>query len=42
MHNNGLKIVPVLSLHQCSGNIGDTVHIPIPKFVFENEEKQLI
>ena len=39
MHNIGLKIVPVLSFHQCSGNIGDTVHIPIPKFVFENEIK---
>ena len=39
MHNIGLKIAPVLSFHQCSGNIGDTVHIPIPKFVFENETK---
>ena len=39
MQKKGLKIVPVLSFHQCSGNIGDTVHIPIPKFVFENEIK---
>ncbi len=39
MSNKGLKIVPVLSFHQCSGNIGDTVHIPIPKFVFEHENK---
>ena len=34
-----LKIIPVFSFHQCSGNIGDTVDIPIPKFVFENEIK---
>ena len=39
MHNIGLKIAPVLSFHQCSGNVGDTVHIPIPKFVFENKQK---
>ncbi|KAK8898381.1 beta-amylase [Tritrichomonas musculus] len=39
MHKLGLKILPVLSFHQCSGNIGDTVHIPIPKFVFEHEVK---
>ncbi|KAK8898208.1 beta-amylase [Tritrichomonas musculus] len=39
MHKLGLKILPVLSFHQCSGNIGDTVHIPIPKFVFEHEIK---
>ena len=39
MHKIGLKILPVLSFHQCCGNIGDTVHIPIPKFVFEQEVK---
>ena len=39
MKDNDLKIIPVLSFHQCSGNVGDTVHIPIPSFVFEHEEK---
>ena len=39
LRKNDLKIVPVLSFHQCSGNIGDTVHIPIPRFVFEHENK---
>ena len=37
--SKGLKIIPVLSFHQCSGNVGDTVHIPIPSFVFKHEEK---
>jgi len=29
----GLKIIPVLSFHQCGGNVGDTCNIPIPQFV---------
>ncbi|KAK8842101.1 beta-amylase [Tritrichomonas musculus] len=37
--DSGLEIVTVLSFHQCAGNIGDTVNIPIPKFVFENDVK---
>jgi beta-amylase len=28
-----LKIIPVLSFHQCGGNVGDTCKIPIPQFV---------
>ncbi|KAK8836350.1 beta-amylase [Tritrichomonas musculus] len=39
MKKSDLKIVPVLSFHQCSGNIGDTANIPLPKFVFENKIK---
>jgi beta-amylase len=31
--NYGLKIIPVLSFHQCGGNVGDTCNIPIPSFV---------
>ncbi len=26
----GLKWVPILSFHQCGGNVGDTVNMPIP------------
>lgn len=27
-----LKIIPILSTHQCGGNVGDDVNIPIPKW----------
>lgn len=30
----GLKIVPILSFHQCGGNVGDTCDIPIPSWVW--------
>lgn len=31
----GLKIVPILSLHQCGGNVGDGKnYVPIPEWVF--------
>ena len=39
MKDNNLKIIPVLSFHQCSGNVGDTVHIPLPSFVFSHDQK---
>lgn len=29
----GLKWVPILSFHQCGGNVGDTVNIPIPEYL---------
>ncbi|KAG9395352.1 Glycoside hydrolase family 14 [Carpediemonas membranifera] len=29
----GLKLQFVMSFHQCGGNVGDTVNIPIPSFV---------
>jgi hypothetical protein len=31
----GLKVVPILSFHQCGGNVGDDVYVPIPKWVWE-------
>ncbi|WP_291049501.1 family 14 glycosylhydrolase [Herbiconiux sp.] len=31
----GLDLVPVMSFHQCGGNVGDTCDIPIPSFVWE-------
>jgi hypothetical protein len=30
----GLKWLPILSFHQAGGNVGDTVDIPIPKWVW--------
>ena len=39
LREKGLKIVAVLSFHQCKGNIGDTVEITIPKFVFQGDVK---
>lgn len=32
---NGLKITPILSLHQCGGNVGDNVNIPIPAWTWD-------
>ena len=31
----GLQIVPVLSVHQCGGNVGDDVYIPLPPWFVE-------
>jgi alpha-amylase len=31
----GLDIVPVVSFHQCGGNVGDDCSIPLPSFVWE-------
>lgn len=30
----GLKWVPILSLHQCGGNVGDTSNVPIPAWIW--------
>jgi len=31
----GLAIVPILSTHQCGTNVGDTVFVPLPRFIQE-------
>lgn len=31
----GLKIQAIMSFHQCGGNVGDVVNIPIPKWVLD-------
>ncbi|KAG9154485.1 hypothetical protein Leryth_020503 [Lithospermum erythrorhizon] len=31
----GLKLQVVMSFHECGGNVGDDVHIPLPKWVIE-------
>uniref|UniRef100_A0A0D3FDM5 Beta-amylase n=1 Tax=Oryza barthii TaxID=65489 RepID=A0A0D3FDM5_9ORYZ len=36
---NGLKVQAVMSFHQCGGNVGDSVTIPLPKWVLEEMDK---
>lgn len=31
----GLKIQAIMSFHQCGGNVGDAVYIPIPKWILK-------
>lgn len=31
---HGLKIVPILSFHQCGGNVGDDCNIPLPPWLW--------
>jgi beta-amylase len=35
----GLKIQAIMSFHQCGGNVGDVVNIPIPRWVLAVGEK---
>ncbi|KAM7498252.1 hypothetical protein LguiA_022666 [Lonicera macranthoides] len=35
----GLKLQVVMSFHQCGGNVGDEVYIPLPQWVLEVGEK---
>ncbi len=30
----GLKIIPIMSFHQCGGNVGDTCNIPLPSWIW--------
>jgi beta-amylase len=36
---HGLKVQAVMSFHKCGGNVGDSVTIPLPKWVGEEMEK---
>ncbi|MDZ4838145.1 MAG: family 14 glycosylhydrolase [Candidatus Melainabacteria bacterium] len=36
IRDHGLKTIPILSLHQCGGNIGDNVFVPIPFWVWND------
>ncbi|XP_043724485.1 beta-amylase 1, chloroplastic-like [Telopea speciosissima] len=36
---HGLKVQAVMSFHQCGGNVGDSVTIPLPKWVVEEINK---
>ncbi|CAO2837645.1 unnamed protein product [Amaranthus hypochondriacus] len=33
VHGLGLKLQVVMSFHECGGNIGDDVHIPLPRWI---------
>uniref|UniRef100_A0A453BCR7 Beta-amylase n=1 Tax=Aegilops tauschii subsp. strangulata TaxID=200361 RepID=A0A453BCR7_AEGTS len=33
VHEAGLKLQAIMSFHQCGGNVGDVVNIPIPQWV---------
>ncbi|GJM84743.1 hypothetical protein PR202_ga00443 [Eleusine coracana subsp. coracana] len=35
----GLKVQAVMSFHQCGGNVGDSVTIPLPRWVVEEMER---
>ena len=32
---HGFKVLPIMSLHQCGGNIGDTVYQPVPAWLWK-------
>lgn len=34
--DHGLKWVPILALHQCGGNVGDNVYVPLPFWVWNH------
>ncbi|XP_021772113.1 beta-amylase 1, chloroplastic-like [Chenopodium quinoa] len=36
---HGLKVQAVMSFHQCGGNVGDSVSIPLPKWAVEEMQK---
>lgn len=36
IENAGLKIIPIMSFHQCGGNVGDTCNIPIPSWIWNH------
>lgn len=38
---SGLKWVPILSFHQCGGNVGDTVNIPVPFWVWSHVQNKM-
>ncbi len=32
--NRGMQWVPIISLHECGGNVGDTANVPIPMWIW--------
>jgi beta-amylase len=34
IRDHGLKAIPIISMHQCGGNIGDNVFVPIPFWIW--------
>lgn len=37
VRDSGLKWVPIISTHQCGGNVGDTVNIPLPSWLWNKD-----
>lgn len=37
----GLKWVPIISLHQCGGNVGDNVYVPLPGWIWTKLVKKI-
>lgn len=37
VRKSGLKWVPIMSTHQCGGNVGDNVNIPIPGWLWSKD-----
>ena len=37
VRDSGLKWVPIISTHQCGGNVGDSVNIPIPSWLWNKD-----
>lgn len=37
VRSSGLKWVPIISTHQCGGNVGDTVNIPLPSWLWNKD-----
>jgi hypothetical protein len=40
IQNAGLDIIPIMSFHQCGGNVGDTCNIPIPGWIWNHYSGQ--
>lgn len=38
---SGLKWTPILSFHQCGGNVGDNVYVPVPEWVWSKMATKL-
>lgn len=39
--SQGLKWVPILSLHECGGNVGDTANVPIPMWIWSKLQSSI-
>ncbi|MDN3647905.1 family 14 glycosylhydrolase [Reinekea marina] len=40
IENAGLHIIPIMSFHQCGGNVGDDCNIPIPSWIWNKYTNQ--
>ncbi|NVK23797.1 MAG: family 14 glycosylhydrolase [Gammaproteobacteria bacterium] len=36
INNRNLKIIPIMSFHQCGGNVGDSCNIPLPQWIWQH------